>query len=90
MMRNVLKNAFESIALISVLGVFALSIITAFEIVLSDMKGLDSRTCVSCPNVVVSTSMDSVKGDTSLGVYVIEDTLRGIVWIGVPGVNQAK
>jgi hypothetical protein len=33
-------------------------------------------------------SNDFIKGDTSKRLYVVEDTTSGVVWIGIPGINQ--
>lgn len=37
-----------------------------------------------------SASQIFIKGDTSRGVFVLEDTATGMVWIGIPGVNRIK
>jgi hypothetical protein len=50
----------------------------------------DSDVCVKC-NGKVAVSMGGNEhfiGDTTKRLYVIEDTTSGMVWIGVPGINQ--
>lgn len=40
----------------------------------------------------INQDVDSVivNGDTTKKLYVLEDTLTGMVWIGIPGVNRLK
>lgn len=32
----------------------------------------------------------SVRGDTLQRIYVVQDSSTGMVWVGIPGVNQIK
>jgi hypothetical protein len=44
----------------------------------------DDTNCTQCSMI----SNDFIKGDTSKRLYVVEDTTSGVVWIGIPGINQ--
>lgn len=43
--------------------------------------------------IEISTGYDSqlvINGDTAKKIYILQDSLSGIVWVGIPGKNGLK